>query len=120
MSNGLNFGQIAIDAADAAELAGFYSQLLDRPIGDGGSSFFSVIPGGSGFPTLMFLRVPDERSGKNRLHVDLVADDPTAHVDRALALGATQVGEFDEYGTKWTTLADPEGNVFDIGLAHQD
>jgi hypothetical protein len=39
-------------------------------------------------------------------------------VERAVALGATKVAEFDEYGTRWTTLTDPEGNVFDIGLMH--
>ena len=40
-------------------------------------------------------------------------------MERALGLGATKVGEFDEYGTQWTTLADPEGNVFDVGVPHE-
>ena len=52
--------------------------------------------------------------------LDFFATDPAPHVQRALELGATHAGEFDEYGTQWTTLSDPEGNVFDIGLAHQD
>jgi hypothetical protein len=34
-------------------------------------------------------------------------------------LGATKIGEFAEFGTEWATLADPEGNVFDIGLPHR-
>lgn len=38
---------------------------------------------------------------------------------RSTSTGATKVAEYDEYGTTWTTLADPEGNVFDIGLPHQ-
>jgi hypothetical protein len=37
-------------------------------------------------------------------------------VERAISLGATKVAEFDEYGTRWTTMTDPEGNVFDIGV----
>ena len=120
MTNTLNFGQIAIDAADAVELAGFYSRLLDRPVGDDASPYFANIPGDGRFPTIIFLKVPEERAGKNRLHLDFFATDPAPHVQRALELGATHAGEFDEYGTQWTTLSDPEGNVFDIGLAHQD
>ena len=50
------------------------------------------------------------------MHLDLVATDLQAEVERAVALGATKIAEFDEYGTIWTTLTDPEGNVFDIGL----
>ena len=53
--------------------------------------------------------------GKNRLHVDLVSPDRAADIQRAIAAGANHIGDFDEYGTAWTTLADPEGNLFDIG-----
>jgi len=70
------------------------------------------------FPALMFLAVPEPRQGKNRLHLDLVADDLAAEVERAVTLGATKVADFDEYGATWTTLTDPEGNIFDIGLRH--
>ena len=120
MTNTLNFGQIAIDAADAAELAGFYSRLLDRPVGDNANPYFATIPGDGRFPTMIFLKVPEDRAGKNRLHLDFFAENPAPHVERALELGATHAGEFDEYGTQWTTLSDPEGNVFDIGLEHLD
>ena len=41
-------------------------------------------------------------------------------MERAIELGARKVGDFDEYGTRWTTLADPESNVFDIGTPHKD
>ena len=72
------------------------------------------------FPALMFLQVPEPRAGKNRWHLDFFAADPAAQVQRALELGAEKLGDFDEYGAKWTTLADPEGNVFDIGAALDD
>jgi hypothetical protein len=36
-------------------------------------------------------------------------------VERLLGLGATKVGEYDEYGTRWTTLRDVEGNEFCVG-----
>ena len=105
-----------------AWIAAFWSALLERPVTDGANQFYAVIPASEDrtFPALMFLAVPEPRHGKNRLHLDLVATDIQAEVERAVALGATKVADFDEYGTKWTTLADPEGNVFDIGLRHSD
>jgi len=66
-------------------------------------------------PVYLFIRVPERRTDKNRLHVDLVAPDPQEQVARALSLGARRVQDFNEYGHQWTTLADPEGNLFDIG-----
>src|SRR3712207_7960652 len=45
---------------------------------------------------------------RSRLHLDLVSPDQPAAVERAGALGATRLGDFEEYGTRWTTLADPE------------
>ena len=122
MTTTLSLGQIVIDSADAAELADFWSRLLERPVLDGANRFFAVIPPAEdgNFPALMFLAVPEPRQGKNRLHLDLVSADRAAAVARATELGAREIGEFDEYGTQWTTLADPEGNVFDIGVPHQD
>jgi predicted enzyme related to lactoylglutathione lyase len=118
MSTDLGFGQIVVDCVQADELAQFWSALVDRPLREGSNQYFAVIPasGDKTFPAMMFLAVPEPRQGKNRLHVDLTSADLGAAVDRAVSLGARKVAEFDEYGTTWTTLADPEGNVFDIGL----
>lgn len=122
MTTTLSLGQIVIDSAHAAGLAEFWSRLLDRPVLDGANQFFAVIPPAQDgtFPALMFLAVPEPRQGKNRLHLDLVSPDRAAAVARATQLGASKVGDFDEYGTQWTTLADPEGNVFDIGVPRSD
>ena len=121
MPTTLQLGQIVIDSADAASLAGFWSQLLERPLVDGANQYFAVVPPSPdrSVPALMFLAVPEPRTGKNRIHLDLVSPDQPTQVERAVALGATRLGDFTEYGTTWTTLADPEGNVFDIGLPHQ-
>ncbi|HZA73206.1 MAG TPA: VOC family protein [Propionibacteriaceae bacterium] len=120
MTSALSLGQIVIDAADAASIAGFWSRLLDRPLVDGANQYFAVLPPApdGSVPALMFLAVPEPRAGKNRLHLDLVSSDQPAEVERAVALGATRIDDFEEYGTRWTTLSDPEGNVFDIGLPH--
>ena len=113
----LTLGQIVVDATDAAAVAGFWSRLLGRPLVDGANPYFAVLPPApdGSVPALMFLGVPEPRTGKNRLHLDLVSPDQPAAVERAIGLGATRVGDFEAYGTRWTTLADPEGNVFDIG-----
>lgn len=118
MSLTLGFGQVVIDSQDAGRLAEFWSGLVGRPVEPGASAFYALIPASAdgSFPRLMFLQVPEPRAGKNRWHLDLTTTDLEAAVSRALELGATRQGEFDEYGTRWTTLADPEGNVFDIGV----
>ena len=121
MSISLGFGQIVVDCSRASQLAQFWSALVERPVLDGASDFFAVIPASDdhSFPSLMFLAVPEPRQGKNRLHLDLTSSDLKGAVERALSLGATKVADYDEYGTTWTTLADPDGNVFDIGLPHE-
>lgn len=119
--NTLALGQIVVDATDAAAVAGFWSRLLDRPLVDGANPHFAVLPPApdGSVPALMFLGVPEPRMGKNRLHLDLVSADQPGQVERAVALGATRIDDFEEYGTRWTTLTDPEGNVFDIGVPHE-
>jgi Glyoxalase-like domain len=117
MPASLNFGQIAVDSEHADQIASFWSALLDRPLGENASDYFAQIPAPEDgtAPGIMFLKVPEPRNGKNRLHIDLFSVDYEADVARAIELGATRVREVDEYNTVWTTLADPEGNVFDIG-----
>ena len=114
----VGFGQVVIDSLRADDIAGFWSGLLERPVNEGANQFFAMIPASPDgtFPALMFLAVPEPRQGKNRVHLDLVADDLAAEVERAVSLGATKVADFNEYGATWTTLTDPEGNIFDIGL----
>ena len=57
---------------------------------------------------LVFVRVPEEKAVKNRVHLDLGADDREAEVQRLLALGARRVAD---HGS-WTVMQDPEGNEF--------
>ncbi|GAA3289774.1 VOC family protein [Dactylosporangium vinaceum] len=99
---------------NATELAQFYAGLLGRAVNPGASEYFAAL---SGSPTLMFIRVPDRTPGKNSVHIDMHTDDIPAAVERAVSLGAKHVGDFDEYGARWATLTDPEGNLFDIGAS---
>ena len=73
-----------------------------------------------GGPNLQICRIGVEAGVEaDCLGRDLLAPthamDWAAEVERVVGLGATRVAEFDEYGTRWVTLTDPEGNVFDIG-----
>ncbi|HEU0132576.1 MAG TPA: VOC family protein [Mycobacteriales bacterium] len=66
-----------------------------------------------GFPPLDFVRVPEGKAVKNRLHLDLRATDYAAAVAAALAHGAVPAP--DVYGgDRWTVLRDPGGNEFCI------
>jgi hypothetical protein len=103
---------VTFDCSDAAALAGFWSQVLDTPVDEGANELFAVI---SGEPNLLFLQVPEARSTKNRVHVDLDAPSLAEARTRLEGLGATFVHEKDEYGLHWLTFQDPEGNEFCVG-----
>jgi catechol 2,3-dioxygenase-like lactoylglutathione lyase family enzyme len=115
---------VTFDCADAAKLAGFWSEVLGRPLGTSPAPSEDVATigdsahGSSDAPSWLFVRVPEPKPAtKNRVHVDLTADDREAEVQRLLALGATRVGDQDEYGLRWTVLLDPEGNEFCVAQA---
>jgi len=71
---------------------------------------------GSAGPGFMFIKVPEPKAAKNRVHLDLGTADLRSEVARVLDLGATLVGHREEYGITWSTFTDPEGNEFCIGL----
>ena len=72
--------------------------------------------------------VVDQQEGLPGGQVEVVLEDQLvpalrdllADVERAVSLGAHKLASFDEYGIEWTTLKDPEGNVFDIGRRKLD
>lgn len=63
---------------------------------------------------LLFNRVPEPKSGKNRLHVDVhdLGQDRATAVSRLESLGATVLRHVDEQGGSWTVMSDPEDNEF--------
>jgi catechol 2,3-dioxygenase-like lactoylglutathione lyase family enzyme len=78
---------------------------------------FVVLGPAPGVFKLALQGVPEARSGKNRMHLDLWVADIEAEAKRLEAIGATgrQEKPFDEHGFLWYQLADPEGNEFCIG-----
>ena len=111
MSTTLN--HITFDSADAARVADFWSSVLDEAVDPGASPDFATITSRTS-ASWMFVKVPEPKSVKNRVHVDLATDDLDAELERVVGLGATRVADYDEGGTRWTTLRDPEGNEFDV------
>jgi hypothetical protein len=70
-------------------------------------------------PRILFVQVPEAKTVKNRVHLDLrpAAEASTAELDRLLALGATEVGRGTEGPrTAWAVLTDPEGNELCLPL----
>ena len=65
---------------------------------------------------ILFQAVPETKTVKNRVHLDLLVgpDDHDGEVERLVGLGATVVGVHDDESGRWTMLVDPEGNEFDV------
>jgi predicted enzyme related to lactoylglutathione lyase len=117
---------LSVDTTDPAKLAGFWSQALGWRHDDEHSDPDEIVlaqPGGSAdsglLPFLLFIRVPEAKQVKNRLHLDLRPDDQAAEVARLEALGARRVsvGQVD---VTWVVMADPDGNEFCVLSARSE
>jgi predicted enzyme related to lactoylglutathione lyase len=106
-----------IDCADAGALGAWWADLLGGSVvGDWGG--FVLVAGADGRPVLGCQTVPEPKQGKNRVHLDLAADDRAGEVDRAVQRGATVVADRSAPGLEWTVLADPQGNEFCVAGPH--
>jgi Glyoxalase-like domain len=116
------FTELAIDCANPIGLARFWCSVLDYEVQDEDDGIVGIGPPiasegknhrGPVPPTLTFARVPEGKTVKNRLHLDLSPTDreQDEEVRRLLELGArhADVGQGD---VSWVVLADPEGNEF--------
>lgn len=106
---------ISFYTGDARPIAEFWANALDRVVNPGASEDFAAVATRDGSaPTLMFHRVPEQKTVKNRIHFDLRVDDFDAEAARLIALGATQLTTLTDNGGKWSKFADPDGNEFDL------
>jgi hypothetical protein len=105
---------LGIDCANPAVLARFWAEALNYAIlpGDDPDEVVVVPRDGRG-TQLGFFRVPEGKTVKNRLHLDLRPEDQAAEVDRLVALGARTI-DIGQGSPTWVVLADPEGNEFCI------
>jgi predicted enzyme related to lactoylglutathione lyase len=108
---------ISFDADDAARLAHFWAQALERTVNDGATEDFASIAADTDSqlgPLVMFHKVPEGKTVKNRVHFDLQAADVATEADRLTSLGARQTRSLTENNNRWISFTDPEGNEFDL------
>ena len=101
---------VTVDCADALAVARFWAAALGSDVDEDSTSEKAFVeqPGWGG-PTMWFQRVPEPKTAKNRMHLDLRAPGTVAdEVARLEALGATVLRD----GTALVVMADPEGNEF--------
>jgi hypothetical protein len=115
----LRWQNISIDCNDPATLARWWAELLGWRITFEEADEVALEPPADSpedgvSPDILFLRVPEPKSEKDRLHLDLRPDDQAAEVARAESLGARRVDVGQSEEDTWVVLADPEGNEFCI------
>ena len=114
--------EIGIDCADPESLAPFWAEATGYSIGDldsDGTYLDLVPPPESGSPVIYLQQVPEAKVVKNRVHLDLLVDDPEELIGRLVARGAERVGtpRSGSEGGWWQVMADPAGNEFCICLS---
>jgi hypothetical protein len=110
---------VTIDAADPPRLGRFWAAALGWDVASSEPGETAVDPPGFSYPSpsalpLVFIPVPEPKTAKNRVHLDLATGSvaqQAAELDRLLALGATRTG-IGQGDVPWHVLADPEGNEF--------
>lgn len=107
----LEWEQTSVDAHDPVSLGRWWQRALGWVVVDEGSDVFEIRPTSDRLPGLLFIRVPEDKSVKNRLHLDFRPDDQIREVERLLALGASKI-DIGQGEQPWIVLADPEGNEF--------
>src|SRR5215471_18129317 len=108
----LRLWSVTVDAAKPAELAHWWADMLHWKVFYEDDNEVVICTPDERFPGMVFVRVPDAKAGKNRIHVDLVPDDRDAEVSRLERLGARRVDIGQTGDETWVVLADPEGNEF--------
>jgi hypothetical protein len=107
----LQWEQISVDASDPEKLGQWWSAALSWKIVFSDANECEIRPDDGTTPGLLFIRVPDTKVSKNRLHLDLRPDNQAAEVSRFIALGASHV-DIGQGDVSWVVLSDPEGNEF--------
>lgn len=105
--------ELVLDCADPERLAAFWGPALGyRRVGAAGQYVLMQAEAGGG-PDLVLQQVPEAKTVKNRLHLDVTVDDIEAEAARLVGLGARRLGgPIEEHGSAWVPMVDPEGNEF--------
>lgn len=135
--------QVTVDSTSPHELADWWSDTLGWPVEPTDEAFIrSMVEAGHASEDettthrgslvwkagaavshpdskqrLLFQWVPEDKAGKNRVHLDLrlPKEGPHTSVDELVARGATKLHDAQQGPYSWTTLTDPQGNEFCVG-----
>ena len=104
--------ELVIDCADPDGLVAFWSEALGYRLHGASGPYRSIVPVEGDGPKLILQQVPEPKAGKNRMHLDIKADDIEAEAARLEAIGARRLRQspVEEAGDRWILMADPEGN----------
>lgn len=105
---------IAIDAVRPRAVADFWCRVLGWQVVEEDDGVVSIAPADGSWPWIDVVPVPEHKTVKNRLHLDLRADGvPTGdELQRLLDLGARRADVGQGPDVSWVALSDPEGNEF--------
>jgi catechol 2,3-dioxygenase-like lactoylglutathione lyase family enzyme len=107
----LTWEALTIDARDPSACARWWAETLGWEVVFGAPAGVEVRPPHGRGASLFFVPSDDEKITKNRLHMDLYAEDQAAAVERLVARGAERV-DIGQGDADWVVLRDPEGNEF--------
>ena len=106
---------VTFDCADPGRLGEFWSKATGYRTEQQSEQMVTLSSEEVGRPKLLFIKVPEPRTVKNRVHLDVGVSDVDAEAARLIGLGATRGATHREQGFVWAVMADPEGNEFCIG-----
>jgi hypothetical protein len=107
---GSRWETLVVDALDPDRLARWWAEVLNFTVLREAAGEVAIGPRSG--PQLVFIRVPDAKGEKNRLHLELRPDHQHAEVERLLDMGARHADVGQPADAPWVVLADPEGNEF--------
>jgi predicted enzyme related to lactoylglutathione lyase len=103
---------IVVDAHDPARLARWWAEVLGYHITFEEPDLVAIAGAVETQPGIAFVPVPEAKTAKNRIHIDLAPDDQAAEIERLVDMGARHVDIGQPESAAWVVLADPEGNEF--------
>jgi hypothetical protein len=110
----LRVGEVVIDCAEHGAVVDFWQAALDYERHEVNEQYVSLAPSEkeAGRPPILFQKVPEPKTAKNRVHLDFRSESMSDEVARLQGLGATFVAERSLGSIRWTVMRDPEGNEF--------
>ena len=105
---------LVLDSVDPGALAGFWADALGYVVAGSVENYVLLLPDGGVGPKLLLQQVPERKTDKNRMHLDIEVPDIEGLASRLQERGAIRLSgqAVVEHDNRWIVMADPEGNEF--------